>query len=126
LKIRDSELRRKIESYDPDEDIEKSGGAYGMRLADIIMSRKKKNASTNTTLNKISLEEFDKEKYSRQVRESGLGCVNFYTNLEYKISLIESQGYTMHKVCGREPVKLKSLNLIDQIKLHRLLYKEDR
>jgi hypothetical protein len=121
----DKGLDDEIVNYDPDEDIlntsrrnDVPGGMYGIELADRIMKWNKGVLPQES----ISIDAFDKQKYSEEVRARGLARGEPYTNLGHKLNLMIEQGYTMHSVKGARPKPLYALDGRHQIALHKQFY----
>jgi len=76
--MEDDYLERAIRNYNPDEDVKKSGGAYGMRLADMMFARGikrfSKPDSNLETIARIALTRFPELQkgetiYDREISE---------------------------------------------------------
>lgn len=65
-------LEKLLASYDPDQDVEQHGGAYGMRLADLMIETGKvRFGQKNSPLEETS-NEFDPSRFKAYCAEQGI------------------------------------------------------
>ncbi len=124
--MNDYVLKRAIAGYDPDRDIEEFGGAYGMRLADMMVARGIEKFAAEGDLEKIArvalirfpeLERgetiYDKEISNRlgQIRKAGYEVPSYsHLSKDEKWKLLRKiQGEVEAKVRERNPEVLREI-----------------